>query len=319
MKKKRMTFIIIIVLFLSSALLFCQESFSVSYGTTPDIDGIISQEEWNDAILLEFTGYNNVSITCYLKHNGTDSLYIAQDVPEMIGGDHGYIWLDTEFNQGSTPQNDDYWLSVYYFQDWLAYETCGTGNSWGNWIAPIDWNSDFTGDGWSYDHGQMEFAIAFSKMGIVAGAPQTIGFMIGFGDNPAQTDCWYFPSNGHYSNPNSWANMSSSDNWSEENNEVIEDLTITSDILRLENHPNPFNPTTTISFSLTTENTEDAELVIYNLKGQKVRIYSILNNQFSISWDGTDENNQPVSSGLYFYQLKVGKDFSETKRMLLLK
>ncbi len=85
------------------------------------------------------------------------------------------------------------------------------------------------------------------------------------------------------------------------------------------NYPNPFNPSTTISFSLNTENTENTELVIYNIKGQKISQYSIFNNQSSIVWNGIDKNNQPVSSGIYFYKLKAGKDFSETKRMLLLK
>ncbi len=92
------------------------------------------------------------------------------------------------------------------------------------------------------------------------------------------------------------------------------------------NYPNPFNPATTISFSLTTENTENTELVIYNLKGQKIRQYSIFNPssagqdyQSSIVWDGKDENNQSVSSGVYFYQLKAGNNFSKTKKMLLIK
>ncbi len=94
---------------------------------------------------------------------------------------------------------------------------------------------------------------------------------------------------------------------------------ISDQIHQLQNYPNPFNPSTTISFSFTTENTESKELVIYNLKGQKIKQYSILNNQFSIAWDGTDLKNQPVSSGIYFYQLKVdGKPIAE-KRCLLLK
>ena len=95
------------------------------------------------------------------------------------------------------------------------------------------------------------------------------------------------------------------------------------------NYPNPFNPTTTIEF--TTENTEkNTEIIIYNLKGQIIRQYSIFpdqsqapywagNIQSSIVWDGTDDSNQPVSSGIYFYQLKAGNEFSETKLMLLLK
>ena len=102
------------------------------------------------------------------------------------------------------------------------------------------------------------------------------------------------------------------------------------------NYPNPFNPKTTISFSLNTENTslhnatawqaEDTELIIYNIKGQKIKQYSILNpsgagqvSQSSIVWDGTDENNRPVGSGVYFYKLKAGDKIIDTKKCLLLK
>ena len=84
---------------------------------------------------------------------------------------------------------------------------------------------------------------------------------------------------------------------------------------QLSNYPNPFNPTTTIYFNLTTES---MELIIYNIKGQQIRQYSIFNNQSSVIWDGTDNNNQPVGSGIYFYKLKSG-DFEKTRKMILLK
>jgi len=96
--------------------------------------------------------------------------------------------------------------------------------------------------------------------------------------------------------------------------------------LKLSNYPNPFNPTTTISFTLTTENTEKAEMVIYNLKGQK--IISFDNTQFvtmsgvegmqTVTWNGTDDNNQPVSSGIYFYRLKAENN-EQIKKMILMK
>jgi len=85
------------------------------------------------------------------------------------------------------------------------------------------------------------------------------------------------------------------------------------------NYPNPFNPSTTISFSLTAKNAKDAKIEIFNLKGQKIRQYSIFNNQSSIVWDGTDENNKPVSSGIYLYQLKVDEKKIAMKKCLLLK
>ena len=84
------------------------------------------------------------------------------------------------------------------------------------------------------------------------------------------------------------------------------------------NYPNPFNPSTTISFSLTNESTKNTEFVIYNLKGQKIRQFSIFNSQSSIVWDGTDQTNKPVSSGIYFYKLKTD-DYSKTKKMILMK
>ncbi|MCK4312880.1 MAG: T9SS type A sorting domain-containing protein, partial [Candidatus Cloacimonetes bacterium] len=91
------------------------------------------------------------------------------------------------------------------------------------------------------------------------------------------------------------------------------------------NFPNPFNPETTIYF--TAENAENAEtcppwrIVIYNIKGQKVKTLNIENCKLNIGktvWNGTDENNLPVSSGIYFYKLRSG-NFKQTRKMILLK
>ncbi|MEA2096862.1 MAG: M1 family aminopeptidase [Candidatus Cloacimonadota bacterium] len=99
---------------------------------------------------------------------------------------------------------------------------------------------------------------------------------------------------------------------------------------KLTNYPNPFNPITTISFDLTTEFTESTELIIYNLKGQKVRNIPVIlsdaqhcieglgETKYSVTWNGTNDNNHPVSSGIYFYKLKSG-DIEISKKMLLLK
>ncbi|MCK4653515.1 MAG: right-handed parallel beta-helix repeat-containing protein, partial [Candidatus Cloacimonetes bacterium] len=88
------------------------------------------------------------------------------------------------------------------------------------------------------------------------------------------------------------------------------------------NYPNPFNPSTTISF-FTAEDAEHAEITIYNVKGQKVKTFPNLqinkSSDQQIRWDGTDENNHPVSSGIYFYKLKVDDKTIATKKCLLLK
>lgn len=85
------------------------------------------------------------------------------------------------------------------------------------------------------------------------------------------------------------------------------------------NYPNPFNPTTTISFSLPKE--ENIELTIYNIKGQKIKtLYSgtVDEGRHSMVWEGKDANDKSVSSGLYFYQLKIGNKVL-TRKMLMLK
>jgi Peptidase family C25/Propeptide_C25/FlgD Ig-like domain/Carboxypeptidase regulatory-like domain len=93
-------------------------------------------------------------------------------------------------------------------------------------------------------------------------------------------------------------------------------------VTRLEaNHPNPFNPETTISFQLKTDIDEKTELVIYNLKGQKVRKLisdQLSAGQHSVVWSGKDDNGKTVSSGIYFYKLTSG-DFEETRKMLMIK
>ena len=88
---------------------------------------------------------------------------------------------------------------------------------------------------------------------------------------------------------------------------------------QLRNYPNPFNPETTISFSVT-QTSPFVTLEIFNLKGQKVKtlINAIIPKGFHRTvWNGTDENGKPVSSGIYFYKMKTGK-YVSTKRMILL-
>ncbi len=86
------------------------------------------------------------------------------------------------------------------------------------------------------------------------------------------------------------------------------------------NYPNPFNPTTTISFSVA-QTSSFVNLDVYNLKGQKVK--QLVNNllpagNHSVLWNGTDENNKPVSSGIYLYKLQHGS-YTSTRKMILMK
>ena len=72
----------------------------------------------------------------------------------------------------------------------------------------------------------------------------------------------------------------------------------------LRNYPNPFNPETTISFELNQRGRTEVE--VYNIKGQLVRV--LLDDMLDIGshtivWNGRNESNVPVSSGVYLYRV----------------
>jgi hypothetical protein len=86
------------------------------------------------------------------------------------------------------------------------------------------------------------------------------------------------------------------------------------------NYPNPFNPTTTIKYTI--KERAHVSLEIYNAAGQLVR--TLVDEVQSpdevkpVEWDGHNNAGQTVSSGVYFYRL-VTKNFSQTKKMVVLK
>lgn len=89
----------------------------------------------------------------------------------------------------------------------------------------------------------------------------------------------------------------------------------------LQNYPNPFNPLTTISFELTAKDAKSAKIEIYNLKGQIIKTLPVILSgvEGAANWDGTDQNNKQVSSGIYFYKLRIDGENINTKKMILLK
>jgi hypothetical protein len=87
-----------------------------------------------------------------------------------------------------------------------------------------------------------------------------------------------------------------------------------------QNHPNPFNATTSIRYQLPQKC--HVSIAIYNMLGQKIR--TLLQNQFhqagihAIPWDGNNDLGQEVGSGIYLYQLHAG-DFVTSKKLVVMK
>ncbi|MCF7919233.1 MAG: T9SS type A sorting domain-containing protein [Candidatus Cloacimonetes bacterium] len=89
--------------------------------------------------------------------------------------------------------------------------------------------------------------------------------------------------------------------------------------IKVNNYPNPFNPSTTIAF----ETQVDGNVVIdvYNVKGQLVN--SLVNDNYdagkhTVTWNGTDDNGNTLPSGVYFYNTKCGR-YTTSKKMILMK
>jgi len=95
----------------------------------------------------------------------------------------------------------------------------------------------------------------------------------------------------------------------------ITTTTITSQLLG--NFPNPFNPSTTIRYSIA--EVGNVKISVYNIKGQLVR--SLVNDpketgHHTVIWNGDDNVAKKVSSGIYFYKMET-KSGSDVKKMLL--
>lgn len=84
-------------------------------------------------------------------------------------------------------------------------------------------------------------------------------------------------------------------------------------------YPNPFNSTTIIKFEI--DKYSLVEIKIYNILGEKVNfILSMYKNPglHKITWNGKDDSNNSVNSGVYFYQIKANNQL-ENGRMIYLK
>jgi hypothetical protein len=95
------------------------------------------------------------------------------------------------------------------------------------------------------------------------------------------------------------------------------------DFRLVQNYPNPFNPTTTIDYNVASNGF--VSLKVYDVMGRLVK--TLVDNQwavagqtsdYSVTWNGLDDNSQKVSAGLYIYRLQSGS-MSTSNKMILLK
>jgi hypothetical protein len=90
-----------------------------------------------------------------------------------------------------------------------------------------------------------------------------------------------------------------------------------------QNFPNPFNPSTTISFDVPGISGEKrhASLAIYDLRGRRVRVLidGILDGgNHKVVWDGRDNQGEQIASGVYLFRLRIN-DWISTRKMTILR
>lgn len=104
----------------------------------------------------------------------------------------------------------------------------------------------------------------------------------------------------------------------EENSELV-DSAIPEVFGLGENYPNPFNPTTLISYDL--PEASQVTMTVYDMMGRQVKAlvqeFQPAGNH-SVIWNATNDNGTRMSGGIYFYQIKAGS-FLQTHKMILLK
>jgi choice-of-anchor B domain-containing protein len=99
-----------------------------------------------------------------------------------------------------------------------------------------------------------------------------------------------------------------------------ENYTVPTEFNIEQNYPNPFNPTTTIKYDVA--NDGNLQIFIYNVLGQRVKklvnSYHKAKSGYKVVWDARNDNDQLLSSGVYFYQIITDR-FVKSRKMILLK
>ncbi len=194
--KKTVIFLLAIILNLGNLLAQSSNTITVPYGTPPKIDGILSKNEWADALYIQVRGSLGGDI--YVKH--TDSLLFVAFT------EGGYassgIYIDKLQNGGTAPQTDDLWLHSSAGK----YEWYGDGTSWKETV-PSGWSYIVNIESRANALGN-EYVILFSKLGIKPNTTTTLGVLFSFMDWSSGGEVtWPVGGEDNCTDPSKWGKM----------------------------------------------------------------------------------------------------------------
>ena len=99
----------------------------------------------------------------------------------------------------------------------------------------------------------------------------------------------------------------------------IEDVNLPTKVKLNQNYPNPFNPITKISYEMPSNGF--VRVSILDMMGREVKTLvesSQVSGMRSVTWNATDNNDQPVSAGVYLYKIQT-RGITKTRKMVFLK
>ncbi len=181
-----------------------QAATSISFGSKPVFDGVISPGEWQDATLKTFTTSGGTD-SVWLKYF-QDTIFMAIKNPNTVATSLNWILLDINYDRMTAPQTDDHILSCII--DGGRYEKIGNGTAWEAVpIQPVGWaDSVSTGTGyWT-----AEWKIFYSKLGLTPGTADTFGFAA---SNYVDGTGYWWPAGVNYNVPSSWEAVTSAADW----------------------------------------------------------------------------------------------------------
>ena len=264
-------------------------------------DGLVSNQVSSIAIDGEGNKWIGTSGGGVSKFDGTDwTTYTDQDglggsdVVDIAAEDNGVVWFATK--RGGISKFDGTNWKTFKYEDvldaYLNYVTSIVIDDEGNkWFGSVYGVYKYDGTSWTTYHTES----GLINDGVYSTAIDVDG------------NIWFGTGGGV-----SMLKPETSTTVKDENEIPVE-------FALHQNYPNPFNPTTTIEYSLPKRS--QVTLKIFNILGQRVRTLideSKSIGEYSMQWDGMNDEGISMSSGIYFYHLQAGK-FSQTRKMLLLR